>query len=112
VSTSATAQYGARAGAVGVAGTGARDEVAVAGGAAVGEGIADCDGDGLGDRVGVMLGLGAVVLTVGRGVGVEEASGGAHVSTSDAATARCRGAVKGRRATCSSMEIATGSSGR
>lgn len=100
--TSATAQYGARVGTVGVAGA-----AVLGGGVAVGEGVTDGDGDGLGeglgDGVGTTVRLGDGVLVVGTGVGVEEESGGAHVSASDAANARCSGVVNARRDRCSLM---------
>jgi hypothetical protein len=97
---------------VGVAG--AAVLVGVAGGVAVGEGVAGTavgDDVGLGDAVGMMLGLGGL-LSVGRGVGVEDASGGAHVSASDAATARWSGALSARRRKCSPLETERASSGR
>lgn len=69
------------------------------GGVAVGEGVtgtADGEGVGLGDGVEV-LGLRGGVLTVATGVGVEELDDGAHVITTNAATARRSGAESALR---------------
>jgi hypothetical protein len=79
---------------------------------AVGDGDALLGGDGVDVGVSVMLGLAGAAAIVGTVVGVDETSGGAHVSASDAATARCKGAVSAHRATCSPMETATRSIGR
>ena len=81
-------------------------------GLAVGDGDAVVGGEGVGVGVAVLVELAGVAVIVASGVDVAETGGGAHVSTSDAATARCNGAVNARRATCSPMEVATGSSGR
>jgi len=88
VSRSSTAQYGARAGAVGLAGAVDGEEV--------GDGTGDCVGDGLGVGVAITLELDGVLI-VGTGVDVEETGGGAHVNASHAATARRSGAVDSRR---------------
>ena len=90
MSTSSTAQYGARPGGDGVAGT------LVGVGLAVGDTVAG-GGDGVAVGAVVVLGLGGATVVAGDGVGVAETSGGAHVSTSDAATAMRRGAVIARR---------------
>ncbi len=60
----------------------------------------------------MMLALGGGVLTVGTGDGVEDESGGAHVSASDAATATWSGAVNARRDRCSPNRDRSASSGR
>jgi hypothetical protein len=95
VSTSSTAQYGARPGGVGVAGTLVGVGLAVGDGddVMVGEGV----GDGVGVGVAVLLGLAGAVVIVACGVDVAETGGGAHVSASDAARPMRRRAVNARR---------------
>jgi len=65
-------------------------------GLAVGNTVAG-GGDGVAVGVDVVLRLGGATVVAGDGVDVTETSGGAHVSTSDAATAMRRGAVSARR---------------